>query len=330
MNESSWLERNTYHHSAFRDIQQLVALKERRDLRVSVCFPTLNEEATIAKEIVVIKSELQARYPLVDEIAVIDSGSTDKTLEVAAVYGAKTFKAEDILPEIAPFKGKGENLWKALYALAGDIIVYVDADIKNIHPRFVYGLLGPLLAREDLRFAKAYYERPISFGAAQRKATGGGRVTELVIRPLFSLFYPELAQLIQPLSGEYAAYRDALEAIPFPVGYGIETSMLIDLYDNWGMGAIAQVDLEKRVHRNQDTAALGRMSFGIFKTFFKKLEESGKASLGSHLGETMLQFAIEEGSYAQKEFAIELLERPPMISIEAYREHRAAERRSRL
>lgn len=140
---SNWLERNTFHHSAFKDIEQLVYKKAEKKLSISLCLPTLNEERTIAKEILIIKSELMIRYPLLDEIVVVDSGSTDQTREIAASYGADVYEADQILPHLEPFMGKGENLWEALYITKGDIIVYIDADIKNIHHRFVYGLLGP-------------------------------------------------------------------------------------------------------------------------------------------------------------------------------------------
>jgi len=313
-----WLSRNTFHHGEFSDVAALVKRKQERGLSVSLCFPTLNEEATIAKEIVIIRSELQLRYPLVDEIVVIDSGSTDRTREVATEFGAKVYLATDILPGVEPYKGKGENLWKALYVLEGDIIVYVDADIKNIHPRFVYGLLGPLLVDDKVRFVKAFYDRPIALDQKTIKPSGGGRVTELVTRPLFSIFYPELAQFIQPLSGEYAGFRECFDSIPFPIGYGVETSMLMDIYGKFGMDAMAQVDLDKRVHRNQSTVALGRMSFGIIQTFIAKLQASGKASMAGELFKTMIQFELESGAYYRRESRIDIVQRPPIIGLPEY------------
>ncbi|GAB1484043.1 glucosyl-3-phosphoglycerate synthase [Treponema sp.] len=318
MLDSNWLTTNTYHHSRFRDIAQLVERKLERGLRISVCFPTLNEEKTIAKEIILLRSELMSRYKLVDEIAVIDSGSTDRTREIAAEYGAQVYLASDILPDLEPLRGKGENLWKALHVLSGDIIVYVDADIKNIHPRFVYGLLGPLLMHEDVRFVKAFYDRPISLDAKKVKPSGGGRVTELVIRPLFSLYYPELTQIIQPLSGEYAGFREIFETISFPIGYGIETSMLLDIYRRWGMPAMAQVDLDKRVHRNQSTLALGRMAFGIMQTFLERLASEGRISMEDRLHDSMIQYELENGVYSRREHSMERHERPPIVSIAEY------------
>ncbi len=260
-----WLNTNTYHHSAFSDLAALISEKERQGLTISLCLPTLNEEATIGKEILILKANLMDRYPLLDEIAVVDSGSRDRTREIAREFGADVYLASDVLPETGEHNGKGENLWKALHLLKGDIIVYIDADIKNIHPRFVWGLVGPLIQRAELQYVKAFYDRPLATRSTIRPS-GGGRVTEILVRPLFSLFFPELTGIIQPLSGEYAARRAVLEKIPFPVGYGVETSMLIDIYRQWGMKALAQCDLARRVHRNQENLALGRMSFSILHT----------------------------------------------------------------
>ncbi len=316
----NWLRNNTYHHSRFNDIEALVNMKKKRKLKISLCFPTFNEEKTIAKEIIIIKSELVIRHPLIDEIAVIDSGSTDRTREIAASYGVDVYLADEILPELEKNKGKGENLWKALYVLKGDIIIYIDADIKNIHHRFAYGLLGPLLLRDDVRYVKAFYDRPLSIDAGQVKPTGGGRVTELVIRPLFSLFTPRLSQIIQPLSGEYAGYRDILEKVSFPIGYGIETSMLLDIYERWGMDVIAQVDLDKRVHRNQDTLALGRMAFGVMQTFIRRIERMGLINLNSELFDEILQYAMEDENYKNITTEMRARERPPIIELKEYQE----------
>ena len=150
---NNWLSKNTFHYSDFKNLNQLVEEKKKKNLKISLCLPTLNEEKTIAKEIIIMKSELMTRYPLLDEIIVIDSGSTDKTRAIAREFGADVYKADDILPQLDKFKGKGENLWKALYITQGDIIIYLDADIKNIHHRFAYGLLGPLLLFDNIKFA---------------------------------------------------------------------------------------------------------------------------------------------------------------------------------
>lgn len=317
---NSWLKNNTFHYSEFRDLRNLVEEKEKKQLTISLCLPTLNEEKTIAKEILILKSELMMRHPLVDEIVVVDSGSTDNTREIAGSYGADVYEASEILPHLEKFKGKGENLWKALYITKGDIIVYIDADIKNIHHRFAYGLIGPLLLNDHIKFTKAFYDRPIAIGRNKIRPTGGGRVTELVIRPLFSLFFPELTQILQPLSGEYAGYREVFEAIPFPIGYGIETSMILDIYEKWGLDVMAQVDLERRIHRNQDTRALGKMSFVILNTFFKRIEKLDLLSLKKELSDKIIQYNLVQNDYQPDILKTEGHERQPIIDIPEYRE----------
>ena len=317
--KDNWLEHNTFHFSNFTDLERLVSEKKRRQLTISLCLPTLNEEKTIAKEIIIMKSELMTRYPLLDEIVVIDSGSTDNTLEIAAAFGADVYEADRILPNLDKYKGKGENLWKALYVTKGDIIVYLDADIKNIHHRFAYALVGPLLLHDRIKYAKGFYDRPIAIGKSRVRPTGGGRVTELVIRPMFSLFFPELTQIFQPLSGEYAGYRDVFEKVPFPIGYGVETSLILDIYEKWGLDVIAQVDLEKRVHKNQDTKALGRMAFVILDTFFKRIQKLEFIELKKDLYNEMIQYKLVKEKYQADIMQIGGIERPPMIEIPEYR-----------
>ncbi len=318
MKIESWLKSNTFHHSAFWDLNALVEEKQKQDLKISLCIPTLNEEKTIGKEIVIFKSELMQRYPLLDEITVIDSDSSDQTREVASAFGAQVFLSKDILKKYGEKRGKGENLWKAIYQLEGDIIVYIDADIKNIHPRFVYGLVAPLIYRPEIHYVKAFYDRPLASSQGSRPS-GGGRVTEILIRPLFSLFFPELTALIQPLSGEYAVRRQVLDKIPFPIGYGVETSHLIDVYHRWGLQAIAQTDLDRRVHRNQHTRDLGKMAFGILQTFLKRLEALGILSNLPELSTTLRQFQVNNNLFEEIPLKIIEEERPPMIEIPEYR-----------
>ena len=314
---TAWLEKNTYHHGEFWDIKELVRAKDQKGLKISLCIPTLNEEKTIAKEIVIFKRELKDRYPLIDEFAVVDSGSTDKTQEVAAAYGADVYFSGDILPKEGFKRGKGENLWKAIYQLKGDIIVYVDADIKNIHPRFVTGLVGPLIERDEVQYVKAFYDRPLAFSQGIRPS-GGGRVTEILVRPLFSLFFPELTALIQPLSGEYAVRRETLEKVPFPIGYGVETSHILDVYSEYGLDAFAQTDLDQRVHRNQTTLDLGKMSFGILQSFLNRIESFGMIEKLPELSNIFRQFQAEGNRYDQVLKEIIEEERPPMISLKEY------------
>jgi glucosyl-3-phosphoglycerate synthase len=308
----------TWHHSRFSDIGRLVSLKEKKHLRISLAFPTLNAEATIGKEILIIRTELMDRYPLVDEIAVIDSSSKDNTRRVAQEFGAKVFISKTILPKYGSYRGKGENLWKSLFVLEGDIIVWVDADISNISPKFVYGLIGPMLEDSKIGYVKAFYERPIrSTGGIA--ASGGGRVTEILVRPLFSLFYPELARFVQPLSGEYAGRRELLERLPFSVGYGVELGHLIDILELEGIEALAQVDLDMRIHRNQSTEALGKMSYGILNTFFARMEKYGKSKLFTELGDRHLALQSDESKHSVVKTEISTVERRPMIEIPEYR-----------
>ncbi len=317
-----WLAKRTYHHRQFRDLGHLVEQKQKKNLKISVCFPTLNEEKTIGKSIIIVKAELMDRYPLIDEIAVVDSGSSDRTCEIAREFGADTYSASDYLKDEGEHRGKGENLWKALYLLKGDIIVYIDADIRNIHHRFAYGLIGPILMDPDIKFVKAFYERP--FGNAETfRSSGGGRVTETLVRPLFSQFFPHLSMIVQPLSGEYAGYREIFEQIPFPIGYGVETGMLIDIYQKWGLGIMAQTDLDQRIHRNQSTISLGKMSFGILQTFWNRLnkyKQQGPVRPESYVLQQIVKNEMEK--HEVNEILIEEKERQPIIELDGYRAKR--------
>ncbi len=318
VNIEEWLESHTFHHSDFMDIRKLVELKEREGVTISLGLPTFNEEDTIVSEIIIFKSELMKNFPLIDELAIIDSGSTDRTCEFAAQYGADVYKAEEYLPEVGFHKGKGENLWKSLYLLKGDIIIWIDADITNIHPKFAYGLVGPLLTDRDLGFVKAFYERPLRVDGTLHPV-GGGRVSALMIRPLFNTFFPELAGFIQPLSGEYAGRREMLEKIPFRIGYGVETGILIDIYQKFGLNCMAQVDLDRRIHRNQRLPALSKMSFAILQTFIDRLSSINKLELKEELNRSMRLFKRHGTEYVFDLYEYSSVERPPMITLEAYK-----------
>jgi glucosyl-3-phosphoglycerate synthase len=311
--------RNTFHHSRFSDKQRLVDLKVKQGFTISLGFPTLNEEATIGKEILILKTELMDRFPLLDELVVIDSGSQDKTRAIAESFGAKVYVSKDILPRYGSYRGKGENLWKSLYILSGDIIVWIDADIHNISPKFVYGLLGPLLENPELSYVKAFYERPIKT-PSEFFPSGGGRVTEVLVRPLFSLFFPDLAYLVQPLSGEYAGRRNLLEKLPFSVGYGVELGHLVDIYDLFGPQVIAQVDLDRRVHRNQSVEALSRMSFGILNTFFQRMKNRPEGKIDTPLHRYHIALKAKGDIHEPVFTEIPSIERPPMVDVKEYKE----------
>ncbi len=325
MKLESWFEERTYHHERFSDIEKLVELKREKGLSVSVCFPTLNVADTVGEVISVIRDELVTRHPLIDELAVIDSRSTDGTIDIAGGEGAKVIFDDEVLPEMGSGKGgKGEALWKSLQALEGDIICWIDSDIENMHPRFAYGLIGPLLEFDDVGYVKAFYDRPLKSEGVAR-TSGGGRVTELTVRPVLNLFYPELSGLVQPLCGEYAGRRSVLEKIPFITGYGVETGMLIDILEKFGLEAFAQTDLEVRHHHNQPIDALGRMSFGIMQAIFRRLEASGKITLEVEPGKVLRTFRREGSSEVMELHEIDLEERPAMVDVPAYRETHAGE-----
>lgn len=310
----------TFHHGEFADLSALVVAKERQGLTVSLCIPTLNEEDTIGEVVGCLKSALFDHVPLLDEVAVVDSGSSDRTREVARAAGADVYLAAEILPEAGPGRGKGENIWKAGHQLRGDILCFVDGDVRNMHPRFVYGPLGVLLAKPEISYVKGFYDRPHAAVEMGVRPAGGGRVTEALVRPLFALFFPELAGLVQPLAGEYAVRRKVMEAIPMPTGYGIETAHLLDIFSRWGAKCIGQCDLDERLHRHQDTASLGRMSFAILRAFLLRARQTGMLSSSETLPDVYRQFVREEGVMRLSEVRVEDIERPPLVELPAYRE----------
>jgi len=313
-----WYERRTYHHSRYADLGMLVEAKRARGLTVSVCLPTRNEATTVGTVIGGIRRELVQTFPVVDEIVVMDSLSTDGTVEAARAAGAVVYQDRDVLPEVEPIGGKGDALWKSLFVLSGDLIVFIDADIRNFDPHFVYGLLGPLLVEEGVGYVKALYERPIAerHGIA---ATGGGRVTELVARPLLNLFFPELVAIIQPLSGEYAGTREVFESVPFFTGYGVEIGLLLDVVDRIGLDGIAQVDMDVRIHRNQEVPELSRMAFSVLQAAFLRLRSLGRMDLYGDMERVFHQFVAGPAGYEPRASLIEVRERPPAISVPEYR-----------
>ncbi|GAB4551577.1 MAG: hypothetical protein OHK0023_18670 [Anaerolineae bacterium] len=318
-----WFAENTFHSSEFGDLKSLLALKEKQDVTISLALPALNEAATIGNVITTLKTTLMDHVPLLDEIVLIDSDSTDNTRQIAAELNIPTYIHQHILADVVGAnRGKGEALWKSLYVTRGDIIVWVDTDITNIHPRFVYGLIGPLLKNQRVQYVKGFYARPINVNG-RLQAHGGGRVTELVARPLLNLFYPELSGIVQPLSGEYAGRRTALEQLPFFSGYGVETGMLIDVLNRFGLESIAQSDLEVRVHHNQPLINLSKMSFAILQVFIARLESRYGVELLQKANRSMKLVVQEADRFALDISEIGDVERPPMITLPAYLERLA-------
>lgn len=318
-----WFAENTFHAHEFADIAKLVALKERHNVTISVGLPTLNEEKTVGTVIKRVKGALMDRAPLIDQLVVIDSDSEDRTVEIATGLGVPVVKHPEILPETGSHVGKGEALWKSLHVLDGDIVAWIDTDISNIQPRFVYGLLGPLLREPKIRYVKGFYQRPIRQGDVLQ-AEGGGRVTELMARPLLNLFFPELSGMIQPLSGEYAGRRELLETLPFFTGYAVEIGLLIDILEQAGLSAIGQVDLERRIHRNQPLGNLSQMSYVILQGAIRKLEERHRIELLTEVGRGMklINTGKDHFNLEVREIGDEV--RPPINSVPAYVERRKA------
>jgi glucosyl-3-phosphoglycerate synthase len=310
MDGAEWLGRRTFHHSAFSP-ESLVALKN--GATVSVVLPALNEAATVGAIVRCFRSALMERVPLIDELVVIDPGSTDGTDAAARDAGATVVHEADLLPSLGRVPGKGEALWKSLAATTGDLVAWVDADIADPGPEFVTGILGPLLTDPSVMYVKGFYERPLA-ERGRLRPTGGGRVTELVARPWLSMFWPDLAYVVQPLAGEQAGRREVLETLPFAAHYGVEIGLLIDHYDRFGMAGLAQVDLDRRIHRNQSVPQLGRMAFVIQHAILRRLAAEGRAVLPDPAA-TLRQFRNVGTDYRTVAHDLPMLDRPPLQSV---------------
>jgi len=313
-----WFAENTFDAREFSDIDYLLARKKEAGVSISLALPALNEEETIGNVIQIAKSALMDEKQLLDEIVLIDSDSTDHTCEIASKFGVPVFRNSEVLPNYGIRSGKGEVLWKSLYVTRGDIIIWVDTDIKNFSAKFIYGILGPLLTKENIKFVKGFYKRPVMGRNGVVYPMSGGRVTELTSRPMLNLFYPQLSGIIQPLAGEYGGKRELLERLTFTSGYGVETSLLIDAYENGRLASIGQVNLDERVHRNQPLQNLSKMSFAIMQTMLSKLEKRyGVPFLED------INLSIKSVRYDQDRFYLEVneiieKERPPMVEIPEY------------
>ncbi|MFB7722633.1 MULTISPECIES: glucosyl-3-phosphoglycerate synthase [unclassified Nocardia] len=298
---TDWVTSNTWDRPEWT-VEELVAAKG--DRTVSVVLPALNEEATVATVVASIRPLLGT---LVDELVVLDSGSTDATAELAQAAGARVVTREQAVPELDPVPGKGEVLWRSLAVTSGDLVAFVDSDLIDPDPMFVPKLLGPLLTVDGMHLVKAYYRRPLRQGASIDD-NGGGRVTELVARPLLSALRPALSNVLQPLGGEYAGTRELLTAVPFAPGYGVEIGLLLDTHDMLGLSAIGQVNLGVRQHRNRPLSELGVMSRQILGTVL------GRAGV-SDSGAALTQFPLISGEFTARSTDVSLEDRPPMNTL---------------
>ena len=285
----------TFDASSF-SMDDAIAAKAGRT--VSVCIPCKNEAATIGALVQMLRDELVDRVGLVDELIVLDDNSTDATAAIAAAHGARVISVNVVNDVYGSGIGKGNALWATLAVSSGDFIVWCDGDVTTVEPSWVLGLLMPLLTAQDVSLVKASYHRPTEHG-------GGGRTTELVARPLLSLFLPELTGLHQPLSGEFAGRRTAMEQIPFVQGWGVEIAMLADVAERFGPTAIAQVDVGERLHRHQTLERLGVQAAEVLATLLSRVG-ADKAFASDQLA------LLRPNGCAE---ALNLDERPPMRSV---------------
>ncbi len=309
-----WHRRRTFGSRVLPNAAELAARKLASGERVSVVLPALNEAGTIGGICSTIRRRLMDRTGLVDELIVVDCRSDDGTAELARDAGAVVYDINELVPEMPVVLGKGEALWRSLAAVSGDLVVWIDSDIRNFSPPFVSRLVAPILMDPTVSFVKGFYRRPIARGD-ELIPDEGGRVTELLARPMLAALFPELSGFVQPLAGEYAGHVDVLKRVPFFTGYSVEIGLLIDLLDTAGLDAMAQVDLDERVHRNRPLAELGPMAYAIGRTIFQRAEEHGR--LRSALEHPMAPMLRPSPDGISVENVAEV-ERPPMELIPAY------------
>jgi glucosyl-3-phosphoglycerate synthase len=304
-----WLHHRTYPVACW-DLDELLSAKRQQDATVSVVLPALDEESTVGTIVTALRTALVERHALIDELVVMDSGSCDRTAHVAEQAGARVMPVDSVLPGHGRVPGKGEALWKSLHVTTGDLVVFVDADLVAFDPGFVVGLLGPLLTDPAVGYVKALYDRPLTTTEGL-VPSGGGRVTELLARPLLNAFWPELSGFVQPLSGEYAGRRTLLESVPFASGYGVEFGLLVDLAQVAGVDALAQADLGTRQHTHQSDAALGRMAGQILQTAMARRPATTTASA------ELLQFLRTDDGVEAVCWDVGTIDRPPMRLVRA-------------
>lgn len=326
---NQWFVPPTFHHRQFADAHALRRQKQAQGLRISLCIPTCNEATTIGPLLHQIMA-LRDEVGLVDEIAVVDSGSIDGTRQLAAEARADVHLAADILPQYGNNPGKGENLWKALHQLRGDLLLFLDGDVTTVHLGYVTGLIGPLLADTAIGYVKGCYDRPADASLAMDNAEAtdaGGRLTEILARPLLSLWYPQLGWLIQPLAGEFCARRCLLERLAHPVGYGVELAHLLDLIQSHGPAIFAQTDLGRRCHRHRSNRQLGQAAHALLQVLQRRLRRRGILLDQPPEVPRLNQFVRHGGQWQAEQWCIIEQERSPLIDIPEYRarHHQIAE-----
>jgi glucosyl-3-phosphoglycerate synthase len=304
----------SFHHAAYSPAR-IAAERAEHHLGVSVCLPA-RECAETVGQIVATLGELQTAG-VIDAIVLVDAASADGTATVAGRAGAVVWQEAELMPSYGPVLGKGDAMWRALSVLEGELVCFLDADTEDFSEHFLTGLLGPLVCEPEVSFVKAFYRRPLVHGGgseargALSELEGGGRVNHLLARPALELFYPQLAQVRQPLAGEVAARRELLERLPFATGYGVEVAMLIDAWTDVGLGGMAQVDLEEHRNRHQPLSALTPMALTVLATIARRLEREGRLIASGAAG------AGENGAARSDASAHAPVERPPFASARA-------------
>lgn len=323
MDAAEWFKHRSYEYSQFSDLAALSRRKADLGLTVSAVLPCRNVADTVGSiidEIHAINDQVSA--PLVDQILAVDADSPDGTANVAARHGAEVFSENELMSRYGGAHGKGDAMWRSLSVARGDLVMYVDADTRDFRPQLVYGILGPILEVPEVRYVKAAYRRPFK-SHETLEVDGGGRVTELSAKPLFNLFYPELAGFVQPLAGEFVADKELFCSIPFLTGYAVETGIMIDVLKHAGLGAMAQVDLGTRQNRHQHLRDLSRMSYAVVRAVARRLRQEGRLNQARdpNLPEQLFQFSDYRHAVATpdglklQEYVEELVERPPMAEV---------------
>lgn len=305
----TWFTRRT---TAASDWPRARVQAHKGDQRVTVIIPARDEESTVGAIVAAIRAELTSgSTPLVDDLVVVDSDSSDATARLAREAGARVVATTEVLPDIPTVAGKGEAMWRGLAATEGDVVVFLDADLRSFTPDYVVALLGPILSEPSVHLVKACYDRPLVSDGG-RRVMGGGRVTELVARPLLNLHWPELAGVAQPLAGEYAVRRELIESLPIPCGYGVEFALLVDTAAKLGLDAVSQVDLGERRHRHQEDQRLGLMAAEIWQVALDRLDAGNAVR---RPGDSIAEFTYGPDGVTMTDHVVDVLVRPPLAEV---------------
>jgi glucosyl-3-phosphoglycerate synthase len=315
-----WFEERSFTHRDFAGLADGGPAAARSPATVSLILPARNVAETIGPILDQITS-LNARSGLVDQVIVVDADSADGTAAVARDRGADVYSENELMPEYGAARGKGDAMWRSLSVARGDIVMFADADTKQFGEHFVYGILGPLLTMPGLSFSKAAYRRPFTDSPVP-VPDGGGRVTELMAKPLFNFFCPELAGFVQPLAGEFAAPRELLCRMPFLTGYGVELGLMVDVLSEIGLPRMAQVDLGVRHNRHQPLWDLTRMSYTVLRAMMRRMDIPDRAAAPAFSAvwplrpsDVYLHAVAAEDGLRLEGYPEELIERPPMAEV---------------